>query len=385
MKTRPEAALSLLFPSTTGGNQRAKERGVAPGRLLRTWQSAEAHERVYYPFPRPNRPRLFVDSFGWDWASELFQPQGMKRLGWRTFSRVAGLGLARCVLPRYAVSAAGLSSWLPPAWSHPDAVSILLGSEGPERKAVAQVVVGGQIVGYVKIADDEAGRWLVANERRVLTALEHSICRYAPRVVMHRRLGDVEYLGIEAVEGRAMEARLTDEHRALLRQLANGASGPLTRTEVADRIRAGGRFCPELEGWLRILDGMEGVDRMPLAVVHGDFAPWNLRAGSVGVRAVDWEYGVVRGVAGIDLVHFIVNTAALLGRRSSDEVVRELVLLVESSEFFAELAMDRAQRRAVVVAALLFDVATGVVATSGVLSPLNRMKLSMLEALGPKR
>ena len=48
------------------------------------------------------------------------------------------------------------------------------------------------------------------------------------------------------------------------------------------------------------------------AVVHGDFATWNLRAEDKGLVAIDWEWAEVDGIAGIDLCYGLLQEALLV-------------------------------------------------------------------------
>jgi thiamine kinase-like enzyme len=43
--------------------------------------------------------------------------------------------------------------------------------------------------------------------------------------------------------------------------------------------------------------------RISTALLHGDFAVWNLRSNSSGLVAIDWEWGREDGIGGIDLAH----------------------------------------------------------------------------------
>ena len=45
------------------------------------------------------------------------------------------------------------------------------------------------------------------------------------------------------------------------------------------------------------------VRRLRRALIHGDFAVWNLRITPDGLTAIDWEWGEEDAVAGIDLAH----------------------------------------------------------------------------------
>ncbi len=47
-------------------------------------------------------------------------------------------------------------------------------------------------------------------------------------------------------------------------------------------------------------------------VMHGDFAPWNLRLQKNAIAAFDWEYGVLDALPGLDELHHHWQTGFLL-------------------------------------------------------------------------
>ncbi|MEP4077623.1 hypothetical protein [Haloferula sp.] len=61
-------------------------------------------------------------------------------------------------------------------------------------------------------------------------------------------------------------------------------------------------------------DWHQSIRRMSVrkALVHGDFAVWNLRRTSEGPVAIDWEWAVEDGVAGIDLAHALRQEAVMI-------------------------------------------------------------------------
>ncbi len=63
------------------------------------------------------------------------------------------------------------------------------------------------------------------------------------------------------------------------------------------------------------------------ALVHGDFAVWNLRETPLGLCAIDWEWGVEKGIAGIDLAHGLRQEATMIrgksGRRAIDWILSQ--------------------------------------------------------------
>lgn len=57
---------------------------------------------------------------------------------------------------------------------------------------------------------------------------------------------------------------------------------------------------------------------------HGDFAPWNLLSLNDGWGVVDWELGSRDAPPFYDLLHFLVQSSALLKRPRADQLVRAI-------------------------------------------------------------
>jgi hypothetical protein len=64
---------------------------------------------------------------------------------------------------------------------------------------------------------------------------------------------------------------------------------------------------------------------VPSTIVHGDFAPWNLRQHENTIAAFDWEYAQLDGLPLIDETHFRLQVGYLLERWSDERAARELV------------------------------------------------------------
>ncbi|MEK7780238.1 MAG: phosphotransferase, partial [Verrucomicrobiota bacterium] len=71
------------------------------------------------------------------------------------------------------------------------------------------------------------------------------------------------------------------------------------------------------------------------AIVHGDFAPWNIkvapRDGSWLV--LDWERGERDGVPGWDWFHFVIQPELLVKRRKPEAIAQKLLTFLTSQPF----------------------------------------------------
>ncbi len=196
-----------------------------------------------------------------------------------------------------------------------DEIRLALSAGAPEparnRKASAALLrLDGSVVGFAKLAGSPLATRLIRREAAVLAELatRPAVAGAVPRLLASGEANGRAYLVQSPVAGSAAPARLTDDHRRFLAALQDGHARPAVDTEMvrsllprlqqlgadgADLIPAVGRVAASLAGCV-----------VASTVVHGDFAPWNLRCRRAGgLAAFDWEYGRVDGLPTADAAH----------------------------------------------------------------------------------
>ena len=211
-------------------------------------------------------------------------------------------------------------------------IYLALSSGAPEgarnRKASAAVMdKRGRILAYLKLAGSGLSESLLRNEARVLRSLEGRGIP-APRLIEADRIDGTFVTAQSPLPGRPDSSTLTAAHMRFLDGLRFGPGMPLHDTDLIrslnERIAASPEHRTELMAGLEI--AMAGPADAPpgVAVLHGDFAPWNLRLRGGEVSAFDWEYGRLSGPAGLDEIHYRIQTGYLLRRWSVDRATHEL-------------------------------------------------------------
>lgn len=71
------------------------------------------------------------------------------------------------------------------------------------------------------------------------------------------------------------------------------------------------------------------------ALMHGDFAPWNVKAHADNWTVLDWERGELQGIPAWDWFHFELQPALLVRRETADELFERCEQLLRSSAFLA--------------------------------------------------
>lgn len=82
------------------------------------------------------------------------------------------------------------------------------------------------------------------------------------------------------------------------------------------------------EGEMKSFSELSGLEVLS-PVMHGDFAPWNIKVNGGGqVKVLDWEFASQRGMPGWDWLHFQVQRLRLVKGASAEKIIaacRELL------------------------------------------------------------
>ena len=78
-----------------------------------------------------------------------------------------------------------------------------------------------------------------------------------------------------------------------------------------------------------------GSRKVKPVLMHGDFAPWNIRVNpqTRGWQVMDWERGSLRGIPSWDWLHFEIQRSILVRHSPPGNILRDLENLVGSPEF----------------------------------------------------
>ena len=256
----------------------------------------------------------------------LYQPQRWKgRMMRMVMKTLVVLGLHR-FLPTIEVKigGAGLFSGLRGCAS-PENFGFLLGNTESEIRNLIGVYQDTDSLSVVK-----AGR---GDSSAVIRAEYATMQQFSDRIdeaPQCRQCFEIEngaaYV-VELVKGRSPRGSVDDKlvFGILMRWLDTG-----TETNVT-----------ELDCWKSLeekLDKemMDSLDKLAdtqvvSPVMHGDFAPWNIKIGSGNrVKVLDWEYTEVSGMPGWDWLHYHVQRMNLVSGKSAEIIVSSCRVLMGS-------------------------------------------------------
>ncbi len=88
------------------------------------------------------------------------------------------------------------------------------------------------------------------------------------------------------------------------------------------------------EEWTPFQNAIERLSELKIrkAVVHGDFATWNLRAGQDGLVSIDWEWAEPDGIAGLDLCYGLLQEALLVKKLPPRQALHYVQVAADSPD-----------------------------------------------------
>ena len=217
----------------------------------------------------------------------------------------------------------------------PDAVlSIAMSAGAPEgalnRKASAAVIdQRGVIRAFLKIAGSPLATELLHRESAVLRKLDgRETTPLAPKLLWAGEVEGTYVLAQSPLNGGSTGTIFSDQHRAYLDRLTVGSKISPRETELVrslpTRIASLREHRGELLAALDHVRSVLGDQQIAHGVVHGDFAPWNLRRSANAITAFDWEYGHLDGPAGLDEIHFHLQVGLLIHSWTVVDALAEL-------------------------------------------------------------
>jgi hypothetical protein len=192
----------------------------------------------------------------------------------------------------------------------------LVGNPSADRKVVAFLLDGSQqIAAVLKVGLTAAGGLSVLHEAEVLLKLEpHS---WAPKLLSNHP--DLRAAAQEYIPGAMPGRKFLPEYMDMLCRLprsGNSTNLALFAGEMASRLHPFktqlNKLAPDVLD--RSLGCLNRDISIPTMLVHGDFAPWNMRNHPTkGYVLVDWEWADFTGLPAYDLLHFQFSDDHLFG------------------------------------------------------------------------
>lgn len=251
---------------------------------------------------------------------ELYPALRLRGRAYRTLLRAWALAGGSQRVRRAASKGARdwpLGDFLLPQLPRLSTAAIYIGTPGPDQKLTIQLMDGrGKVLGYAKYADGPGPRRIMANEVQMLNSLPE---RVGPRLVL-----STPFLGGDLSVQTCLPGRLRVPHArfyAVQRRFLERLIRPGECYEISEHPFVASLYerAGKLEVVLGEIASRLGDVKWPLAWMHGDLSPWNIRWRKNECRAFDWEYGLSEGMAYVEASHPLIQFAGLVKHTSPEK------------------------------------------------------------------
>jgi hypothetical protein len=273
--------------------------------------------QLYFVIPGRDGPRWLIPERPCASASVLsaWHPYDLSsRMKWFVLRMAARAGVLRLLPAVSSVTASrrGALRWFERCGirSQTGEMVILAGSPSPDWKLITFLLDDAhRIASVLKVGLTDGGGVSVLHEAKVLGKL--APYSWAPKILsVHSdlRAASQEYVN-GAMPGRGFRPEYMD---CLCRLPQSGGCKTLAvvANEMEKRLSPFKAQLDEMAPDLldRALSCMDIDIAVPTMLVHGDFAPWNLRKNpEAGYVLIDWEWANFAGLPAYDIFHFQFN------------------------------------------------------------------------------
>jgi len=210
--------------------------------------------------------------------------------------------------------------------STPSHIALFCGSPGPLQKVIIYSPDSNGIQDKVaKVALQKSADEAIAGEAYWLHKLNGTplIAKFLPRLLMRGKLNsERQYFSMQSLPQGISPKLFGKPHYEFLRILAQQNPGVSSWNQSQAYTRLYHRtqsMLPLVNDSLRKLwlDALTEIERMigqtmlPTCIIHGDFAPWNMRQIDSELRVFDWEFAENIGNPLQDFLHFHMIPLAL--------------------------------------------------------------------------
>ena len=322
------------------------------------------HQERFLVIPGSKDPRWIVPRnslLGWR-VLRQWRPYGIfSRIKWAVILAAYWTGRLDMVpgVAPIGVNGALNVDWKHMGWQPETSLSpvIYIGTPGLQQKAVVVLVDSGsgEPLGVMKVALGEDACASLLREARTLQLLAKAGVKNVPVLLASEEAGRRAWQ--TAVPGKPTSRKLTELHVDWLLQLPR--TGKTTTLDNQKQIlcqlvedRCSGLSARYLRAVTNAVEHIDGHSPIPLVLVHGDFAPWNVKLQSHSKLAViDWEDAEFAGLPLWDLCHFhciqshLFNDNNLLGRFCTSRLV---------SKYLQALGINKKEQLSLLLLYLLF-------------------------------
>jgi hypothetical protein len=231
------------------------------------------------------------------------------------------------------------------------------GAPEPARnRKVSLAIIGtdGRIIGFAKVAHTALSQRLMRDEATALPELSRRGIG-APELLFAGEVDGAYVVVQKPLRGKPVSPKLTEDKLALLASLRSKKIQPASESSLVSALpqRVAAIGSTELSDALNEILPTLAQIQVPSTIVHGDFAPWNLREHNGAVAAFDWEYAHLDGLPYLDETHYRLQVGYLLNDWDLDRAA----LMLEHMQRRNDLGLRCEQMKAIQATYLIENLA----------------------------
>ncbi len=292
-----------------------------------------------------------------------WQPYGLSsRLKWKLLRLLYRLHLARFIPGVTCITGRDDKSLCAPDTQTEVVPVVYVGTPGAQQKAVVNLVDTGDFrpLSVMKVALSKGAQSSLYREATVLKQLANLGVPYVPLLMQDREEGASTFQTV--LSGMPTGRKLTQQHIEWL--LALPKTGEVTTLDKQREILQGtldlcvDQMEPDHKATLvNAIDVVKGQVEIPLVLIHGDFAPWNIiQHPDHSLQVVDWEDAHFDGLPLWDLCHFYYMQAHLFDDMNPTSL---LITSNHVSQYMNSLGVHKSLKQQLSLLYCLFQILKG--------------------------
>ena len=229
-------------------------------------------------------------------------------------------------------------------------LGFFLGNRSNYFRPALHVFLKGDLVAIGKFADNDELRRRISREWEMLRSLKRvqGLAGPVPSPIAYHRSHLGETLLTSAFAGGdPAPIHLTPPVVAWLHSCQQSRTGDAAKSALVNRLTGELAEVAGMDEFLSsVVDSAVQIlagTQVPVTLVHGDFAPWNMTLAGRTLQVFDWEYGCLEGLPNWDETHFVLQVGLFLRRWSRHQSVAAL----KRASAQPVLSLDPPQKRAV--------------------------------------
>lgn len=206
-------------------------------------------------------------------------------------------------------------------------------ADSHRKPSIAAINRNGKVLGFGRLAGSPLSERSLQNEAEILPILAHRFGRewLGPKLLFSGDIDDNYAIVVSPVGGRLAGLKLSPGHHRFLSTLRSNEMKPAAATKLVRRLFSRVITEPDIKPLFDTISPILEKLAIPSTIVHGDFAPWNIRKRPDGIVAFDWEAAELDGIPLFDELNHLLMVGSSMKRWTIDQAYERLTAFAASA------------------------------------------------------